>query len=155
MAPCAARLHGTESPCAGCQDSLPVSCMFAYHFFDLSQLVSLPTRLASPGSDLLISHLIYSSWLLCSSASYHCDKIPQMNNLRGEGSFWAHSFRGSVPGTWSHHFGREVRVNITVESETELSSTWYLESRELERSRRGIEDSTRPYKRAHSESAKG
>lgn len=66
-------------------------------FIDLSQSVSLPTRLASPGSDFLISHLIYSSWLLCWSASCHHDKIPQMNLLRKEGSFWAHGFRGSVP----------------------------------------------------------
>ena len=37
-------------------------------------------------------------------------------------------------------------MNIMVESGTELSSAWSLESRELERSRRGIEDSTHPYK---------
>lgn len=37
-------------------------------------------------------------------------------------------------------------MNIMVESGTELSSAWSLESRELERSRRGIEDSTHPHK---------
>lgn len=75
-------------------------------FIDLFQPVSLPTRLASPGSDYLISHLIYSSWLLCWSASHHRDKIPQMNNLRDEGSFGAPGFRRSVlnhlvPSLWA------------------------------------------------------
>lgn len=121
-------------------------------FIDLFQPVSLPTRLASPGLDYLIS---YSSWFLCWSASRHRDKIPQMNNLRDEGSFWAHSFRRSVldhlvpslrAGGKGGYYGGEWN---------RASSAWSLESRELEGSRRGIEDSTHPYKRAHSGSASG